>query len=95
MIPRIDIHANGETADFGYEVSHESEPMFSDEGLGSVLECLVAAVEGLPPEVRAVEVAFQRIVSGTYGLEVLALNPSPIAQHAVNTTEAVREALEG
>ena len=92
MIPRISIEA-APTGLFDYAVSYDTEQMFADTGLESPLECLVAAVEGLPPEARAVEVAFDGIVSGTYALEMLAHNPEPIAQHAVNTAEAVREAL--
>ena len=92
MIPRIDIDQTGPEA-YDYRVTHESEPLFDDTGFSSVMHCLVAAVEGLSPEVVAVEVAFSGFVSGTYPLQVLAMNPEQIADHAVNTTAAIREAL--
>ena len=94
MIPRIDIDPSDRES-FEYRVSHESEPLFDDHGFSSVMHCLVAAVEGLSPEVVAVEVAFGGYVSGTYPLTVVAMNPEQIAAHAVNTTESIREALAG
>ena len=78
---------------FDYRVTHESEPLFDDTGFSSVMHCLVAAVEGLSPEVVAVEVAFGGFVSGTYPLQVLAMNPEQIADHAINTTASIHEAL--
>ena len=41
------------------------------------------------------EVWFRGVVSGTYPLHVLAANADQVAQHAVNTTAAVFEALQG
>lgn len=91
MIPRIDIDSTDSEA-FEYRVSHESEPLFGDGGFSSVMHCLVAAVEGLPPEVVAVEVAFGGYVSGTYPLAIIAMNPEQVAAHALNTKAAIREA---
>ena len=93
MIARIEIHRNGD--DYEYRVLADGDLLFDDTGFTSVVHCLVGAVEGLPPEVRAVEVACGGIVSGTYPLPVLAMNPDQVAQHAVNTTAAVFEALQG
>jgi hypothetical protein len=93
MIPRIEI-ARVEGGDLDYRVTFEAEPLFDDTGFSSVMTALVAAVEGLSPEVVAVEVAFEGIVSGTYPLQVLAMNPQQIADHAVNTTASVYEASE-
>ena len=94
MIPRIDIEPN-DGGSFDYRVTHESEPLFDDTGFSSVTHCLVAAIEGLSPEVVAVEVAFGGFVSGTYPLQVLAINHEQIAEHAINTTAAIREVLSG
>ena len=94
MVPRIDIEQTGPES-FDYLVSHESEPLFDDTGFSSVMHCLVAAVEGLSPDVVAVEVAYGGYVSGTYPLAVIAMNHEQIAAHAINTTEAIREALSG
>ena len=94
MIPRIDI--DQPTPDtFDYRVTYESEPLFDDSGFSSVMHCLVAAVEGLSPEIVAVEVAYGGYVSGTYPLTVIAMNHEQIAAHAVNTTDSIREALSG
>ncbi len=92
MIPRIDIDQVGPDA-FEYRVSHESELLFGDSGFSSVMHCMVAAVEGLSPEMVAVEVAYGGFVSGTYPLAVIAIHHEQVAVHAVNTTEAIREAL--
>ncbi|MBC7956971.1 MAG: hypothetical protein H7Y33_14015 [Cytophagales bacterium] len=92
MIPRIDIDPSSPDT-FEYRVSHESEPLFDDGGFSSVLHCLVAAVEGLSPEVVAVEVAYGGYVSGTYPLEMVAMNHEQVAAHAINTTAAIQEAL--
>jgi hypothetical protein len=94
MIVRIEIDPEG-PALFGYRVTHEAEPLYDDTGLGSVIEALVAAVEGLPPDVIGVELAYAGIVSGTYPLEVVALNHEQVAVHAVNTTAAIQEARLG
>jgi hypothetical protein len=90
MIVRIEIHREGENHE--YRVLAEGDVLFGDTGFSSVLNCLAGAVEGLPPEVRAVEVACGGIVSGTYPLHTLAANAEQVAQHAVNTTAAVYEA---
>ena len=94
MIPRISIDQTAPDS-YEYRVTHESEPLFDDGGFSSVMHCLVAAVEGLSPEVVAVEVAYGGYVSGTYPLAVIAMNHEQVAAHAVNTTEAIREALAG
>ena len=94
MIPRIDIdQTDNET--FDYRVSYESEPLFDDSGFSSVMHCLVAAIEGLSPDVVAVEVAYGGFVSGTYPLAVVAMNHEQVAAHAVNTAAAIREAMNG
>ena len=94
MIPRIDIEQTGRDL-YAYRVGHESEPIFEDGGFSSVMHCLVAAIEGLSPEVIAVEVAFDGYVSGTYPLTVVAMNHEQVAAHALNTAAAIREALSG
>ena len=91
MIVRIEIHRDGDV--YEYRVVADGEVLYDDAGFTSVVHCLVGAVEGLPPEVRAVEVACGGIVSGTYPLHVLAANAAQVAQHAVNTTAAVFEAM--
>jgi hypothetical protein len=93
MIARIEIHRNGD--DYEYRVLADGDLLFDDAGFTSVVHCLAGAVEGLPPAVRAVEVACGGIVSGTYPLHVLAANADQVAQHAVNTTAAVYEAMQG
>ena len=92
MIVRIEIHRNDDV--YEYRALADGDLLFEDSGHSSVVNCLVAAVEGLPPEVRAVEVACGGVVSGTYPLTVLAHNTAQVAQHAVNTTAAVYEALQ-
>jgi hypothetical protein len=91
MIARIEIHHTGDA--FDYRVLADGDVLFDDAGFTSVVHCLAAAVEGLPPQVRAVEVACGGVVSGTYPLPALAANAAQVAQHAVNTTAAVLEAL--
>lgn len=91
MIVRIEIHHGGDAYD--YRVLDGGDPLFDDAGFGSVVQALAGAVEGLPPQARAVEVACGGVVSGTYPLAVLATNAAQVAQHAVNTTAAVFEAL--
>ncbi len=94
MIPRIDI--DQPTPDtYDYRVTHESEPLFDDAGFSSVAHCLVAAIEGLSSEVVVAEVAYGGYVSGTYPLAVIAMNHEQVAAHAVNTAEAIQEALGG
>lgn len=94
MIVRIEIDASP-TADFDYRVTHESESLFGDSGLASMDECLVAAIEGLPPAAVAAEVWYQGIVSGTYPLTVVAMNLKQVAVHAANTAAAIHEVLAG
>ena len=91
MIVRIEIHRSGD--DHEYRVLADGDLLFADRGFSSVVSCLADAVEGLPPAVRAVEVACGGVVSGTYPLHVLATNAAQVAQHAVNTTAAVFEAM--
>jgi hypothetical protein len=93
MIVRIEVHREGEV--YEYRVLADGDLLYDDTGFSSVVHCLVGAVEGLPPEVRAVEVACGGVVSGTYPLDVLAANADQVAQHAMNTTAAVFEALQG
>lgn len=90
MIVRIEIHRD--QADYEFRVLADGDVLYADGGFSSVVNCLAGAVEGLPPAVRAVEVACGGIVSGTYPLETLVGNADQIAQHAVNTTAAVYEA---
>ena len=45
MIVRFSIDPIG--ADFEYRVSYEGEDLYADAGLGSVVDCIVAATEGL------------------------------------------------
>ena len=91
MIVRIDIHHIDDV--YEYRVIADGDVLFDDTGFSSVVHCLAGAVEGLPPEVRAVEVACGGVVSGTYPLHVLASNAAQVAQHSVNTTAAVFEAM--
>jgi hypothetical protein len=92
MIVRIEIHRTGDL--YEYRVLEDGAVLFEDSDFSSVLSCLAAAVEGLPPQVRAVEIACGGIVSGTYPLDVLATSAAQVAQHAVNTTAAVYEAMQ-
>ena len=91
MIVRIDIY-HGEVDGYGYTVSAEGQQLYGDAGLSSLIHCLAGAIEGLGAEAKSAELAFQGVVSGTYPLRVLATRPAEVAQHAVNTTEAVGEA---
>ena len=91
MIVRIDIDGSDATQ-HDYRVRYESEDLYADAGLASIVESLVAAVEGLPPEVIGVEVSYRGVVSGTYPLQVIAMNLDQVALHAVNATEAIEEA---
>jgi hypothetical protein len=92
LIVRIEIHRTDDAYDF--RVLAGGDLLFEETGFGSVVHALAGAVEGLPPEVAAVEVACGGVVSGTYPLTVLATSPAQVAQHAVNTTAAVYEALQ-
>jgi hypothetical protein len=93
MIVRIEIHLSDDGYD--HRVLSEGDALFADGGFSSVVHALVGAVEGLPPEARAVELACGGVVSGTYPLQTLAANVDQVAQHAINTTAAVFEALRG
>jgi hypothetical protein len=91
MIVRIDIDKSADS--FGYRVSQEAEELYADDGLGSIVECLIAAVEGMPPEAVAAELWYDRVVSGTYPLSVIGINVEQVAQHALNTTAMIDEAM--
>jgi len=92
VIARIELHLiEGSHA---FRVMHEGDLLFEDSGFSSVVHCLAGAVENLPPAARAVEVACGGVVSGTYPLQVLAVNAAQVAEHAINTTAAVFEALQ-
>ena len=93
MIARIEIHRTDDV--YEYRVLAGGDLLFEEAGFASVVHCLAGAVEGLPPEVAAVEVACGGLVSGTDPLGVLAPSAAQVAQHAVNTTAAVFEALQG
>ena len=54
--------------------------------------CITAATEGLGQDAIAAEIAYKGIISVTYALASLALASAQIAQHAMQTTEAVEEA---
>jgi len=92
MIVRIDIDKSG--AAFGYRVSYESEEMYADDGgLDSIVECLVAAVEGMPPEAVAAELWHDGVCSGTYPLSVIGMSIEQVAQHALNTTAMIDDVM--
>ena len=88
MIVRIDIH-NDEQNSYSYAVTAEHQTVYDGSGFSSIINALAAAVEGFGAEVRAAEIAFRGIVSGTYPLHTIATRPNEIAQHAVNTADAV------
>ena len=92
MIVRIDIDGDQATL-FDYRVSYESEDLYADSGLSSVVEALVAAVEGLAPGAVGVQLWLRGVVSGTYPLDAVAMSPERIIEHALNTTAAIEEAL--
>ena len=92
MIPRIDIDIE-QPGSYRYQVTYENEPLFEEDGFGSIVLALVSAVEGLAPDVRAVQVSCAGIISGTYPLSTIAQSPQQVAEHAANTTAAVLEAL--
>ncbi len=92
MIVRIDIDRSADS--FGYRVSYESEELYGDDGeLGSIVECLVAAVEGMPPEAVAAELWYDGVCSGTYPLSVIGMSIDQVAQHAANTTAMIDDAM--
>ena len=78
----------------GAKVSYESEELYADDGLASVADCLVGAVEGMAPDVVAAEVWYRNVVSGTYPLSVIGMRLEQVAEHAENTTTAIEEILD-
>jgi hypothetical protein len=92
MIPRLDIDLPDRGA-YAYRVTYESETLYEDAGFSSVAHCLVAAVEGLGADAVGLEIAYGGFVSGTYPLQVIAMNHEQVAAHAVNTTAALHEVL--
>ena len=94
MIVRIDIH-HDDAEEFSYSVTAEHQTLYDGAGFSAFVNTLAAAVEGLGPEVRAAEIAFRGIVSGTYPLTVIATRPNEVAQHAVNTANAVLQGILG
>ena len=94
MIVRIDIdNADGDL--FEYRVTDQAEELYGDEGLDSIEECLVAAIEGMAPDVVAAEIAYRGVVSGTYPLTVIGMSLDQVAEHAMNTTAAIEEVMGG
>jgi hypothetical protein len=89
MIVRIDIDREADA--FGYRVSYEAQEMYADDGLESLVECVIAAVEGMPPEALAAELWYDGVVSGTYPLTVIGMNVDQVALHAQNTTAMIDE----
>ncbi len=92
MIVRFNIDLSMQEQ-FDYRVTYEGEDLYSDVGLESIEDCIVAATEGLGSDAVAVEIAYKGIISGTYPLASLALVLDQIALHALQTTEAVEEAI--
>ena len=82
-----------EQGQYEYRVSYEGEDLYSDSGLGSIEDCIVAATEGLGQDAIAAEVAYKSIISGTYALASLALMSAQIADHALQTADAIDEAV--
>ena len=93
MIVRFNIDVAGQDQ-YDYRVTYEGEDLYADTGLGSIEACVTAALEGLGSDAVAAEIAFKGVISGTYALASLALASSQIAQHALQTTEAIEEALQ-
>jgi hypothetical protein len=92
MIVRIEVEG-GRAGFYEYRVSYESEELYADAGLGSVVDCLVGAVEGMSPDVAGAEIWYRGVVSGTYPLTVIGMSVDQVAAHAENTTAAIREIL--
>ena len=92
MIVRIDIH-HDDTEGFSYSVTAEHQTLYDGVGFSTFVNTLAAAVEGLGPEARAAEIAFRGVVSGTYPLTIIATRPTEVAQHAVNTANAVLQGI--
>ena len=91
MIVRFSIEPMAQDQ-YEYRVTNEGENLYDDSGLDSIVACIIAATEGLGQDAIAAEVAYKGIISGTYALASLALASAQIAQHAVQTTEAIEEA---
>ena len=83
-----------EQGQYDYRVTHEGENLYDDSGLESIEACIIAATDGVGQDAVAAEVAYKGIISGTYALASLALASAQIAQHALQTTDAIEEALE-
>ncbi len=92
MIVRFHIDHTGEDQ-YEYRVSYEGEELYTDAGLASIEDCIVAATEGLGQDAVAAEIAYKGIISGTYALASLAMVSAQISVHALQTTAAVEEAL--
>jgi hypothetical protein len=90
MIVRFNIDPIGQDQ-YEYRVTYEGEDLYADAGLDSIEACIVAATEGLGQGAIAAEVAYKSIISGTYALASLALVSQQIADHALQTTEAIEE----
>ena len=93
MIVRFNIDL-AEQDQYDYRVSYEGEDLYADTGLSSIEACIVAATEGLGGDAVAAEVAYKGVISGTYALASLALVSAQIAEHALQTTEAIEEAMD-
>ena len=91
MILRIDIDKSGDS--FAYRVSEEGEALYGDDDLPSFAECLIAAVEGMPPGAVATELWYDGIVSGTYPLSVIGMSLEQVARHALNTTAMIDDVM--
>lgn len=92
MIVRFNIDL-AEQDQYDYCVSYEGEDLYADTGLSSIESCIVAATEGLGGDAVAAEVAYKGVISGTYALASLAVVSAQIAEHALQTTEAIEEAI--
>lgn len=92
MIVRFHIDPIGPDQ-YEYRVTYEGEALYDDAGLDSIEACVVAATEGLGQDAIGAEVAYKGVISGTYALASLALVSSQIAQHALQTTQAIEEAM--
>jgi hypothetical protein len=93
MIVRIDINFDPSEG-YSYSVIAEHQTLYDGNALSSIVSSLAAAVEGLSSDVGAAEISFGGIVSGTYPLTTIATRPHDVAEHAVNTTNAVNAALQ-
>lgn len=96
MIVRFHIDRSGSAQnEYEYRVSYEGEDLYADTGLGTLEACIIAATEGLGSDAVAAEISYRCVISGTYALASLALASAQIAQHAMQTTEAIEEAAAG